>query len=938
MRTSLLSSPKILLFLSLIAILGFVASLTAESDETIASSFSYPIENPTRKIGYNIQNEDLGGWKECFQADWSKLWHAGEDWFAPAGTQVKAVANGVVKYVHPIHLDYPGSVVIIEHTIYDGTKIYSMYGHLSEPPPVVVDDEVKKGDTIGNILYQPNNTHLHWEIRNFLDGSFICNNGSIPAPGYTYPNRPDSFPNNPDKRYYSPSDFIENYSAGKVSASLIIDSTGSMDWNDPNGLRKDAAKVFINSASIGDGIAVVDFDTNAVPHAPLTIIQTQEDKYVLEDAVDLIDSYGGTDLNSGLNAGYSELFSDVSSNEKFAIFLTDGEQDTNPPSDYDPQSHLQFQQQGWPIYTFGLGLDTDEALLGEIASETNGQYFSLNDANQLATLYFELSQRITDGESILETSTLMTQGDTKNFKTNFPLNPSSVTFFISWPGSEVSMGLISPSGKVICPWVSEWDKYHAKGLTYELYTIQLPEVGEWTIELFGDSLPPRGEDVEVRVAVQGMFTTYLPVVCKDCAGSFFSTNVVASPRVPKPTSLMTGNGSFICVNAPTPTPTSTPPIEPPTLTPTPTWPSTATSTPTPSLTPTISPTFTPTSTPTVMPSGSVEVYGVLTADGSWNPKNSFVPGDSIQWIIEVENTTGADADVELIYDIRDPNGAQIVYWTGQITTPPGLIWWGLPGTIGRDVKGTYTLKGIGNHQGNTSQATTSYLVENISIGMIKATSSENTPPIYPYNRLIGLGYEVTFLETTADVNDFRQYDIVYLPVGWAEAYFSDDYSVIESNAGDYKTYVNEGGGLFVDQPNPFTQPGDSVTPTVLPYTITFYNPYDQADWPPIIVNPDHFITHGLPRDEMPGPSDQITAIDSAYAVLVRGQATNSPSLVVAEYGQGRILVQTAHPSYSGFSDEVYHRMVEWVSSKAGATYAGSNATSKDVSLISRVKP
>lgn len=61
---------------------------------------------------------------------------------------------------------------------------------------------------------------------------------------------------------------------------------------------------------------------------------------------------------------------------------------------------------------------------------------------------------------------------------------------------------------------------------------------------------------------------------------------------------------------------------------------------------------------------------------------------------------------------------------------------------------------------------------------------------------------------------------------------------------------------------------------------------------------------------MPGPVEQVTAIDPAYEVLVRGQTTNSPSLIVVEHGQGRIVVQTDRPGMGDFSDEVYVRMIK----------------------------
>ena len=319
--------------------------------------------------------------------------------------------------------------------------------------------------------------------------------------------------------------------------------------------------------------------------------------------------------------------------------------------------------------------------------------------------------------------------------------------------------------------------------------------------------------------------------------------------------------------------------------------------------------------------GTVVVLDTLTADGNWNQKSTFVPGDPIQWIISVENTTGATVDVELTYDVEGPNGESVYYWNGLVTVEPGQWWWGLPGTVGRGIIGAHTFTGIADYQGTVSQATANYLVRKPTIGMIEAGTGGGLVPVYPYERLVSLGYQVTLLPVDAGIDTFSQYDIVYLPTNWADG-FSGNYSEIEAQAADYRTYVNGGGSLFVDQPNPYQQTNESVTPTLLPYPITFYNRGTADDWPPVIVNPSHYITQGLPDSDMPGPSDQITELDPAYEILVQGRSTASPSVVVAIYGQGRLLVQTAHPS-EGFSDEVYHRMIEWVSSEAGSVISTS---------------
>jgi PKD repeat protein len=109
-------------------------------------------------------------------------------------------------------------------------------------------------------------------------------------------------------------------------------------------------------------------------------------------------------------------------------------------------------------------------------------------------------------------------------------------------------------------------------------------------------------------------------------------------------------------------------------------------------------------------SSNVSVVGAFTADGNWNPKTTFVPGDPIQWVLEVQNDTGQDAQIELTYDVRGPNGEQVTYWNGVVTTSPGLTWWGLPGTVESGLDGTHTLYGSGLYQGNLSQASSTYIV------------------------------------------------------------------------------------------------------------------------------------------------------------------------------------------------------------------------------------
>ncbi|MBA7609333.1 hypothetical protein ES703_16524 [subsurface metagenome] len=69
----------------------------------------------------------------------------------------------------------------------------------------------------------------------------------------------------------------------------------------------------------------------------------------------------------------------------------------------------------------------------------------------------------------------------------------------SWDGSDVVMTLISPSGMIIDRDTTDPDVSHLKGPTYEFYGINNPELGYWTIQLYGADVPDEGENVALTI-------------------------------------------------------------------------------------------------------------------------------------------------------------------------------------------------------------------------------------------------------------------------------------------------------------------------------------------------------------------------------------------------------------------------------------------------------
>jgi murein DD-endopeptidase MepM/ murein hydrolase activator NlpD len=90
---------------------------------------------------------------------WSTGYHTGQDFPAPIGTPVRAVAAGTAYVQHP---SWAGTLVRIDH----GDGIETLYAHLSS---VAVTDgqKVHGGELVGGVGTEGNSTgpHLHFEVR-----------------------------------------------------------------------------------------------------------------------------------------------------------------------------------------------------------------------------------------------------------------------------------------------------------------------------------------------------------------------------------------------------------------------------------------------------------------------------------------------------------------------------------------------------------------------------------------------------------------------------------------------------------------------------------------------------------------------------------------------------------------------------------------------------
>ena len=287
---------------------------------------------------------------------------------------------------------------------------------------------------------------------------------------------------------------------------LIIDSSGSMEDNDPNDLRKAAAKLFIGLASNASDvqIAVVDFDEFAVTLAPLTFADVQ--KTQLENAVNRINSDGGTDIARGLRQGFEVLSASTAPDaKKAAVLLTDGD-DNNPKT---LQTYVgSYVAQGWDIHTVSLGFAVDKNLLTRIAEATpEGEYHEVN-LNQIQEIYNKILAKVTRKSILSSLRGYINQDQQVTKNVLIDNTVGQVDFSASWTGSTIEMVLVDPSGFEITPAIAA-----TRGIGYQvaptfaIYTVDNPLEGEWEMKIKGTDIPPEGEPYSLVVTGTSDFVT-----------------------------------------------------------------------------------------------------------------------------------------------------------------------------------------------------------------------------------------------------------------------------------------------------------------------------------------------------------------------------------------------------------------------------------------------
>jgi len=210
-----------------------------------------------------------------------------------------------------------------------------------------------------------------------------------------------------------------------------IDSSGSMDWNDPSNLRLEAAKEFTDKLdSAKDQGGVVSWDNNIDFTYGLTDDFSLTTNVGLKWWINQVDSSGGTNLDVGLAAAIAMLDANprVEDSVEVIIFLSNGAGGYTPSGGGGPVDDA--VAKGYVIYSIGLNVGSgswEESNLIDMATATGGQYFSAPTADALQDIFDAIFQIVVISTAPIDVDVIEVTQDYIIDESSFSPTPNSVT-------------------------------------------------------------------------------------------------------------------------------------------------------------------------------------------------------------------------------------------------------------------------------------------------------------------------------------------------------------------------------------------------------------------------------------------------------------------------------------------------------------------------------
>ena len=293
---------------------------------------------------------------------------------------------------------------------------------------------------------------------------------------------------------------------------MILDMSGSMQQNDPQGLRCSAANAFIDLSRAGEYIGVVGLDNNnattesrhnflaAQSWATPTQMDVVAARHQLEAAITSKSRNcapdGTTPTYDALDTALNMLKQATQGQQNISgsvILLTDGIPFPNPDeqvADINSELLPQFKQNNWPIDTIALGSDMSfRGFLQAVSTTTLGKFY--DDAKgdvpgvsplNIALFFLDIFARRTGHtvSSDIKPTTLDGGLSRANFSVIDFTQNLNVVVIKDQPNTTVT--LKQPDGSVI---TATGSTLISTDPHYFIFSIDQPQSGQWELDVSG---------------------------------------------------------------------------------------------------------------------------------------------------------------------------------------------------------------------------------------------------------------------------------------------------------------------------------------------------------------------------------------------------------------------------------------------------------------------
>lgn len=277
-----------------------------------------------------------------------------------------------------------------------------------------------------------------------------------------------------------------------INAVFVLDASGSMKTSDPEFIRIEAMKLFIDmTRGIGDKIGMDAYGSTIVKEIPLKGINSIDDREALKRDVTNIPVSESTDIGLGLLKGIENLEGGMDKGSvPVIILLSDGKNDPARPvgkSNEDITKAVNIsKEKGYMIYTIGLNADgsVDEKLLKDIAGQTGGKSFIINSSKELPLIFSEIFAESSQLKTI-PAGSISCNGEFQTFSIEIP-NSNIIEANISVTSKNGTQIIMKDSNGQTIDFQSQ-GIYYSSSKKYSLLKIKNPAKGSIILGVKGTS-------------------------------------------------------------------------------------------------------------------------------------------------------------------------------------------------------------------------------------------------------------------------------------------------------------------------------------------------------------------------------------------------------------------------------------------------------------------